>query len=199
MPATAEKTATYPSPFGVEINTKRNGDVILQCIPGQRMRGAIRPNKGVYNPKTKREEIPVDQAIDMAGFPHVPGQQIHVNPEKGAYTITDPLCDDDALCEEIKNFLQKKRGVRTSDKLSGVPTIPGKLDPHSMKSLCRELWQFVDSGNADFIMGPPLTMDVIDDMPGRYLLQPGLRTFTQMPRYEDDWDAYLDKLRGAVG
>ncbi len=30
--------AVYPVSFGVEIGTQRNGDVILQCLPGQRQR-----------------------------------------------------------------------------------------------------------------------------------------------------------------
>ena len=46
MPVTTT-VKTIVAPFGVEIDTPRNGDVLLQAIPGCRLRGAVRAGKVV--------------------------------------------------------------------------------------------------------------------------------------------------------
>ena len=61
------------------------------------------------------------------------------------------------------------------------------------------LLQLVEAGNAEFIFGPKPTLEQIEGMPGSFLLQPGLRTSTLMPRYEDGWDEYVDNLRRSGG
>lgn len=188
-------TAVYPDPFGVEFGTHRNNDILLQCLAGERIRGAIDSRNGVINKQTGDEVVPVDQAISMAGFPKVPGQQVHVNPEKGLYTILDPLHGDEELCARIKRWMDRRSGMRTTEKLGGVPVRKGELDLHTMKTLCRELLQFVKSGDAQFVRGSALTIADVERMPGMFLYQPGLRTDTLMPRYEDDYPAYLNNLR----
>ncbi len=197
--ATAERTSVYPAPFGVEIGTKRNGDVLLQSIPGQRMRGKIDPRKGIKNLETGEEVVPVDQAIDLAGFPQTPGQQIHVDAKKGTYVIIDPLNSDEDLCERIKRHMDRTQGFRTDNKLKGVPTLKGTLDKHRMKSLCLELLNLIDDDDAEMVKGPDLTMEIIENMPGRLLLQPGLRTGSVMPVYADEMDGYLNDLRKSGG
>ena len=199
MSAVAEKSTTFPKPFTVEIATKRNCDVVLQSIPGQRMRGAIDGRNGVIDPKTGDESVPTDQAIDMAGFPKTPGQQIKVMPEKRAYTILDPMHGDEELCVRVKRFLEKKRGMSTGDKLDGLPPQHGKLDEHRMKTLCRELLQIVEAGEGKFVDGPEPKLETIEAMPGSFLLQPGLVTPMNMPRYEGECDDYVANLRRTGG
>lgn len=198
--ATAEpKTGVFPPSFGVEIGTQRNNDCKLQCIPGERIRGAIDPRNGVIDPETGDETTPQDQSIGLAGFPKTPGQQVHVNPSKGTYSIVDPLCEDEDLCARVKRFMDQGQGYRTAGKLAGVPVRRGTLDRHAMKSLCRELVQLVESKDATFCRGPDVSITDVENMPGMFLLQPGLRTDTLMPRYEDGWDDYLDNLRKSGG
>ncbi len=197
--ATAERTSVYPAPFGVEMGTKRNGDVLLQSIPGQRMRGKIDASKGILNRETGEVVVPKDQVMDLGGFPQTPGQQIYVDAKRGTYAIIDPLNSDEDLCERIKRFMDNSQGFRTVGKLKGVPTLKGTLNKHRMKSLCLELFNLIEDDDAEMVKGPDLTMEIIENMPGRLLLQPGLRTGSVMPVYADEMDGYLNDLRKSGG
>ena len=142
--ATAEKPLSKATlsgfEFAVEADTKRNGDILLQSIPGQRLRGAIDASKPtIASPKQNMEEfeptIPADQAAGLGALPKLPGMQIFVNPANRTYKIVDPLYGDEALCNRLASALRTKGQLSKSDKIVGVKPQEGTLDVDRMKTL----------------------------------------------------------------
>jgi hypothetical protein len=194
------KTAVLVPPFGVEIDTPRNGDVLLQSIPGSRLRGAINPTKGtIVNPQDRDNTpvIPEGQAMFLGSIPPVPGVQVHVDPAGGRYKIIDPIHGDKAFCKRLEKALTAKNAVVS--ELDGSPPKEGTLDEDRMKTLCRELLWLLDTNYAKLVKGPRPDIEDIDEMPGRYLLNPGSRVPTGQPRYEDEVDEYTANLRKVGG
>ena len=194
---TEKKTQTIVPPFGIEIDTPRNGDVIIQNIPGCRIRGAVDSSKPVRNRKGDLV-LPIDQVRSLGSLPHIPGQQIHVNPEKLTYTIVDPLRKNEELCKRIHTQLKTTRPMGIGDKIGGVPTKKGTLDVHRMKGLCRELIWLLDSDHAKMAKGPQPSLEDVNDLPGNYLQNPGSQVNNMQPRYERDFEAWVARL-GAMG
>lgn len=191
------ETAVIPS-FGIEINHPRNCDVLIQSLPGCRLRSQIDGSKPVIG-KDGEEAIPLDQSHGMASCPKVPGMEIHVNPEELTVVIRDPLNDDEPLLERLTAWLRKRTPLRTADKIRGVPTRTEKVDAHVMKTLCRELVTIVQLGHGRRAAGVVPDVEDVDELPGRYLLNPGLRTATTQPRYEDQWDKWVSELHHGGG
>ncbi len=193
MPATAEKPkAMILAPFGVEIDHPRNCDVVIQSIPGCRMRGRIKPITSTV------QGTVMTPLLQGHAMPEVPGMQIHVNPAQCTYKIVDPLIDDDAAQQRLVNYLKATQGVSSDFKIRGVPEMKGELDIHRMKTLCRELYRMIAEGHARIVRGPSPNMDDIEDMPGKFLLNPGSRVANSQPAYEEDfpdWKTQLD-MRG---
>ncbi len=190
---TEEKTCKV-SPFGIRADAARNRDILLQCIPGCRLRSTIKANRPVIDSKSGESMIPNDSSV-LGQLPEIPGMELHVNPSRCTYKIIDPLHGNKDLCEQISRRLGQRTGSRGPD-IRGVPTQEGTLDIHRMKSLVRELIWIIDGGDAELIKG---TMPKMDDdgelpMPGRFLLNPGARTSTTQPKFEDQWDAWLEQL-----
>lgn len=194
--ATATKERTIVAPFGVEIDTKRNSDVLLAAIPNCRLRTAIRADKTVTDFKRipPEEMTPIDQVRNIGQLPRTPGMQIHVNPEKCKYEIIDPLFGDEELCEKLRVRLDINSGFRISDKLSGVPPKKGSLDVHRMKNLCRELIWIMDEGNAKMVKGVKPEIEDVNDLPGNYLKNPGSKIRSGQPTFEKDFDAWYERL-----
>jgi hypothetical protein len=195
---TETKEKVVVQPFAVEIDHPRNCDYLLQCIPGrQRMRGAVNAAKPSYG---ERAGIPADQARHLGRLPPIPGMQIHVNPAKGTYLIKDPLHGDEELCDRIQRGLEDDdRPVAVGAKLKGVPPKRGELDPHWMKSLCRELRWLLDAEHAKMAKGPEPVMEDIERLPGNFLQNPGSTIRNSQPRFEKDmaaWVANLDSQGG---
>jgi hypothetical protein len=172
----------------------------VQSIPGLRLRSAISGMRTTLN-KEGDPVVPVDQSRHLASFPQVPGMQIHVNPEKLTYAVIDPLYKDEEMCKRITRWLRTQTGFRTGEQVGGLPPKQGVLDVHSMKTLCRELWHMIKNGHAKKAngSGPLPEMEDIEALPGKFLLNPGLRTQTTQPRYEEDWPAWLEQLTKAGG
>lgn len=188
------KRAVSVQPFAIEADHPRNADLMIQSIPGCRLRGALSASKTTRDSKTGEEGLPKDQAISMGSLPPIPGMQLHVNPSALTYQILDPLCENEALCERIRRALSDTRPMRSNSKLQGVPPQKGKLDSHRMKTLCRELLRIVEAREAKLIKGVMPTLDDIDDLEGYYLLNPGAIIQNLQPRYEKDFPAWVDNL-----
>lgn len=187
------------SPFGIEADHPRSSDLLIQCIPGVRLRSTISAMKTVKN-KRGEDVIPIDQAMGLSQFPVVPGMQLHVDPEKLTYIIIDPLYGSEELCTRISKWMREKAGF--AGKVEGQKQRGGRIDnEHRMKSLCREMRNLVDAGEARQVKGsgPIPDMQEIDELPGKYLLNPGLRTQTTQPMFEEDWGQWLRDLQKSGG
>lgn len=188
----AATTLDLPT-FTIEADHPRNSDLLLQSIPNCRLRSAISSSRTVHDRKNNTDVTPTDQSIGLGGLPRIPGQRLTVNPSTGEYTITDPLCDEPDLCERIKNQFPKQFSSKTN--LRGTPPVSGNLDEHSTKTLLRECRNLVDAKEATIRKGSLPKKDVIDEMSGRYLLNPGSRTMNTQPRFEDQWDDWFLQLQ----
>lgn len=199
MPATVERERikVLIEPFTVEIDHPRNADVLLQCIPGCRLRSLISGAKPitVRMPDGREESrIPQDQARDMGMLPVIPGMQLTVDPEKCSYRIYDPLSDDEDMCDRIQKAMDTRGVFRSSGKLRGVPTSTGTLDQHRFKSLCRELLWLLEASHAKMVKGVQPTMEDVGELPGDYLLNPGSQVPNTQPRFEREWDDWYSRL-----
>ena len=190
--------------FVVEIDTKRNGDVVLQSIAGVRMRGAIDGSKPIIaDPRQNYDDfektIPIDQSTGLGVLPKIPGQTIEVNPAKMTYVIVDPLKDNEELCDRISTALKTKGQIVPGGKIVGVKERSGKLDIDHMKTLCRELLWLVEDNDAKVRKGKMPSLDDIEVMKGDFLLNPGSRTQNMQPRLERDFDDWIQNLARSGG
>lgn len=186
--------------FGVEADHPRNSDLLLQSIPGLRLRSTISAMKATKN-RRGEPVIPVDQSRHLASFPQTPGVQLHVDPEKLTYTLIDPLRGNAELCDRIQRWMRDKTGFKVDGRIDGLAPREAKLDEHHMKTLCRELHNLVKLGHARHVKGtgPVPDIEEIDELPGKYLLNPGLRTHTTQPQFEEDWPEWMSQLTKAGG
>jgi len=181
MPVVATKpTEVIVAPFGIEIDTPRNSDVMLNSITGQRLRGAVKARANVRM---------------LPGMPNIPGQQLHVNPAKLTYTIIDPLHKDTDLCEQIRSVLDTSEEAMVRPKaIRGVPPIAGTLDADRMKTLCREMIWLIDTSYAIVVKGMAPGLRDIEELPGYFLLNPGSIVDNSQPAYEKDFAAWKQQM-----
>ena len=194
-----EKHTFIITPFGIEANHPRNSDLLLQCIPGVRLRSAIDGSKAYTDPRTGIEHVPVAQATSLASFPRTPGMQLHVNPAELSYTVIDPLHNNEAMLTRISAYLRDKEGIKTDAKLNGLPPKSGTLDQHRMKSLCREMLWLVLAGEAANCKGVMPDLEEIDRLPGYFLLNPGSVVPNTQPIYEKDMPDWVNRLSHSGG
>ncbi len=183
--------------FAIEADGPRNDDLMIQCIPGIKLRSAITGMRTVKN-KQGDDTIPIDQARSLADFPKTPGMRLHVDPAERTYEIIDPLYGDDELCRKVTRWLNNRMMVRTSENISGTAPQKGNLDHHRIKSLCREMLQLVDTGYARCVKGVMPSLEDITELPGDFLLNPGARITNLQPRFEKDWYAWISHLRVGI-
>jgi hypothetical protein len=122
--------------------------------------------------------------------------QLRVDPAKGEYQVTDPLRDDEDLCERIKRAMSHSQLITASGKLRGAPPSGGKLDRDHLKTLIREMVWLVTSGSARVVEGTAPSHEQLDGTPGDYLTHPRGGGWHQ-PRYEkdmEDWDRTLNSM-----
>lgn len=197
MPTVTEtrsvKEEAIVAPFTIEADHPRNCDLLLQSIPGARLRSAISGSKTVTNKRTGAVYIPPDQSAYLGQFPPIPGMQLHVNPAKCSYRITDPLEDDEDLCEKIKKTIDRVSAIRITGKLRGVAKQEGTLDVHRMKTLVREMLWLLNAKEARVVRGTEPTMESVEKLPGHFLLNPGARVANTQPMFEKDWDSWIEK------
>ena len=132
-------------------------------------------------------------------FPPVPGMQLHVNPARLSYVISDPLDEDEDMCERIRKYLNTSSPFRTDARIRGVPTTKGSLDVHRMKTICRELFNLIKLGHVKVVKGLTPRMEDIEALPGNFLLNPGSRVVNTQPMFEKDWDKWVEQLTRSGG
>lgn len=198
--ATAEKkiVSSIP-PFGIEADHPRNSDLYVQSIPNCRLRSAISGNKGMRDAKSNTLRVPLDQARHLASFPPAPGMQLHVNPTDCTYIITDPLFNNEEMCEHITRWLRENVSVRPDQKVRGMKPLEGALDRHRMKTLCREMIYLVQANEAKKCKGVMPTLEEVSELPGNFLLNPGSRVQNTQPQFECDWDDWVANLSRSGG
>jgi hypothetical protein len=186
------ETSTEVPPFGVQIDHPRNSDVIVQAIPGCRLRSTIKSTRQVKNKITGEMVVPVDQAMALATLPEIPGMVLHVNPTECSYVVIDPLEGDESFCERIENWMRVQSGY--SGKMRGCPPLKGTLDVHRMKTLCREITWWLTDEWATVVKGLRPKIEDVDGLPGKYLLNPGSSVPNLQPEFEEDWDVWRASL-----
>lgn len=193
-----KKQVTSIPAFVIEADHPRNCDLLFQAVPNLRLRSIISSSRTVVDARTGEEMVPVDQASGLGSLPQIPGMKLAVNPSSGEYHVHDPLIDSPELCERIGRRLKARTGSDTGP-IKGVPDQRGTIDIHTMKTLCRECVWRVEAGDARVVKGVLPTLEDIEDMPGRFLLNPGARIQSMQPRYEDEYEAWktnLDRVGG---
>ena len=196
----AETTTSAPGvkiampPFTIEIDHPRNCDVIVQSIPGCRLRSKFIGSRPIVNQKTGDASVPVDQGKAFANFPTVPGMQLRIDPKKCKVQIIDPLHGDKELCRRIVRYFNSN-GQSTSREMDGVPPREESLDIHRMKTLVREVAHLVNIKQAVVVKGNIPEQDDIDDLDGYYLTNPGSTIRNDQPKYEKDMDDWMRNLK----
>ncbi len=202
MTATKTKKPITVMPFGVEADHPRNADLLLQSIPNCRLRGKLMASRTVVVVDELGDEIEMispDQAAGLGQFPPVPGMQLHIDTKNGKVVITDPLRDDERMCDKLARALYAKNLLQKNRKINGMPTRTEVVDDHRMKTLIREVLQLVEAGHMKVVKGAQPEMEDVDEMPGRYLLNPGARVQNMQPRFEDQWDEWYAGLQKSGG
>lgn len=204
MAATMERERVEPrtasvQPFEIVVDQKRNCDVLMQSIPGCRLRSAISASKPIIDAKTGEPMLPPDQVRHLGQLPPTPGMHLSVNPAKLSYEITDPLYDDEDACERLRLAINRTSAARIPGKLRGIAPQRGSLDVHRMKTLCREIIWLLDSGDFQMVRGQRPTLEDVDGLPGHYLLNPGSQVRNSQPQFEKDYDAWVEKLTASGG
>lgn len=192
----AEVTGFLPV-FTVEADHPRNCDLILQAIPGCRLRGSIDGSRHTIDAKSGDTRVPIDQARALASFPRTPGQHLTIDTRRMAYRISDPLYQNDVMLNRIAQHF--KESGKSSVQVKGVPPLEGTLDKDRMKTLCREVFDLLALGHMKIASGAAPGMDDIDDLPGKYLLNPGSVVQNTQPRYEEDFQTWVDNLSRGGG
>jgi len=201
---TGNKKAVIVAPFEIEADHPRNSDVMIRSIGIHcKLRSALRSDRKVFmtdllKRKGMQPAIPRDQAATLGAMPQLPGMRLVIDPGEMSYRIWDPLEADEALRIQLKQALMAddKYIISSTTEIRGVPATEGTLDKDQMKTLCREAKYLCDIGHCKFVgSGPVPEQEDIDELPGRYLRNPGIQTETQEPIYEDQYDAWKMKMR----
>lgn len=200
MAQTTEKEQAVIAPFAVQADHPRNSDLLLQAIEGGiRLRSTVRADRRVFSRVLQEEVIPPDQSTFLSKFPVIPGMVLAVNPAKLTWLVTDPLSEDPDLCAKIKSAMKRVSQFNTDARLEGEPDRQGRADAHRIKTLCREVRWLLDAGHVVEKKGAVPTLEEIAAMPGHFLLNPGSQVPNTQPRFEKDWDVWLEKLASYGG
>ena len=181
------------TPFGIEADHPRNCELLLTSIPNGRLRSAFDGMKPAIG-RDGQPRVPLDQAATFSTFPRAPGMQLYVNPKTCEYKIIDPMHKNEKLCAQMGKALGG--GQR---KYDGAEPQHGTLDPHQMKTLCREMAFLVESGEAKICHGDLPSKEEIERLPGHFLLNPINRIGTTQPKYEKDFPGWVENLSHSGG
>jgi hypothetical protein len=124
--------------------------------------------------------------------------QLHVNPKDLTYVVVDPLANDPAMCARIVRFMKETMGSSTKE-VNGVAPQSGTLDQDRMKTLCREIIWLLTAGEAKVVKGAIPKLEDIEELPGKFLLNAGSQVQNTQPRYEDDWQSWVNNLSRSGG
>jgi len=204
MPVMTEekKQVISVSPFTIEIDHPRNCDVVFVSLSGVRLRSALKAVKQVFTRDRDTGEqttVPAPAKL-LPGLPgDIPGMRLKLDPARGDWKVTDPLRDNEPLCEKIKRAIEANTGTRVASKLRGAPPQAGKISRDEMKTLCREVRWLLDAGEAKVLEGVEPDLEEIDALPGDYLSNPGNLIRLHQPRYEKDMEKWVDSLNRVGG
>lgn len=187
----SQNQISLPS-FTVEADHPRNCDLIIQAIPGCRLRGSIDGSRHVVDAKTGDLRVPIDQARALASFPRTPGMHLQVDPTRLTYRIVDPIYKNEAILTRMKTHFREAGKGKV--EIEGLPPQEGKLDKDRMKTLCRELVELVQLNHAKVVAGSLPDLEDVEGLPGEFLLNPGASVQNTQPRYEKDFESWVDNL-----
>jgi hypothetical protein len=197
----AEEIETAPSgfvpEFTIEADHPRNCDLLIQAIPGLRLRGSVDGSRHTIDAKSGDTRVPIDQARALASFPRTPGMHLTISTRRAMYRVSDPLYKNEALLNRISQHF--KESGRGAVQVNGVAPTEGALDRDRMKTLCRELIELAEMGHIKVVAGALPNADEIEDLPGQFLLNPGSRVQNTQPRYERDYEEWVSKLSHGGG
>jgi hypothetical protein len=108
--------------------------------------------------------------------------------------VTDPLCGDEELLEDIREAMKASSGLSVSNKLRGVPTTEGTLDKNQMKTLVREVVHLLNNSHAKMVKGMRPDMEDVDELDGDYLLNSRNTMDWRQPKLEKELPAWVDRL-----
>lgn len=193
-----KRKTTNMAPFGIQADHPRNSDLMIKTLTNVRLRSAFDSGKSATDAKTGQTVAPVDQVLNFARFPKMPGMELHVDPAAGTYVIRDPLSDEPDLLERWADAQRATQGASSDFRLRAVPTQKGTLDADQMKTLVREMVHLLEAGEAKIVKGPQPTLDAVDGMEGRYLTHPSAHVPNSLPKYEDEIPAWTERQRGIL-
>lgn len=189
-----KSTASKVGHFTVEASDPRLGDVVIQSIPGCRLRSAVKHVKELFNPRGPGKDVITGKSNIISGIPELPGMQLIIKPGLCRVKITDPLHGDEETCALIKSLKDYATGNKKDGKLDGVPPREEKLDPSRMKTLVREVLYMIENGTVKMVGGSIPEMEDIEKLPGNFLLNPGSRIQNLQPRFEKDFEGWVENL-----
>jgi len=183
--------------FVVEANGIRNNDILIQSIPGCKLRGRINSNRRTLVNLQDRGTpvVPPDQVRFLGQLPDdIPGMMLKVIPSKRTVVIIDPLNENEELSKKITESLSRMERIGSRVEIRGVPNRTEVLDEDRFKTFLREVIQIVEAGFMEVVKGTLPTIEQVNNLPGDYLLNPGSRVHTTQPKYEKDLESWTRNL-----
>lgn len=139
---------------------------------------------GLHN----REGVPGRSVGEKMGImPDIPGMRIEFLPKECSIRIFDPLEEDTAKLAKINAAMSTNsiQGVH-GGVFKCVPSRVQKLKDYEFKSLLREVLVLVACKSATVVAGKLSKREVIDNLPGKYLHDPGDNISHDKQRFEDE-------------
>ena len=204
MSAVAEKKSVSVMPFCIEAKHPRNCDVAIQCL-GLVLRGAVSATVEIFDKQWSEEDFEEGKITRPAaaklidGIGELPGMQLQVDPAGCRWKAVDPLFKDEKRLTRIRKAMKRAGGTSIGDNLGGIPPKEGKIDVHTMKTLCRELLCFIESGEIRVVKGMAPTLEDIEELPGEFLLNASNMMGWHQPRFAKDYEAWVDRISSITG
>jgi len=197
------RSVTVP-PFEVEVHTPRNQDIMVQCLGNMRLRGAVRSTVDVFDKQwldddedQDAEDLPTRSAPArlIEGISDLPGMRIMIHPGELKWKVYDPLHKKEKTFKKIKRAMKRAFGViSVGDTLGGVKPRMGVMDEHTMKSFIREILCFIISEEVRVVKGVAPSIEDVNALPGRYLLNNSNVGNWHQPRFEDQYNTWVDDM-----
>lgn len=194
---TKQPEAVGMEPFAIEADHPRNCTLLIKSLPEVKLRSSFSAHRPYHHRKTGKDYIPLSQ-VQISTLPPTPGMQLAVHPGRRAWRCYDPMSEDPRLMAQVNSQGTAITSGMQQFDMSPVPTSEGKMGVDEFKSLVREMLDLVEAGEARVVNGPQPTRAQVDDLPGRYLLNPGPLARSTQPRYEEDFEGWVAEL-GRVG
>lgn len=201
--ASKEKKSVSVSPFTVQITHPRNCDVAIQSL-GIVLRGAVSATVEIFDKQWKEEDFDNEQktrptgAKLIEGVGEIPGMELHIDPAGLRWKAVDPLYKNEKLLDRVQKAM-RRAGVGVADKLGGIAPREGRVDVHTMKTLCRELLCFIEAGEVKIAKGIAPTREDVEELPGYFLQNASNVMGWHQPRFEKDMEKWGDRMSSITG